>query len=140
MKTRTKIGAFKWTLSKECVPQVGSLIETHLGIGVVIQREVIHYETSYNEWLLRAISEVGKERALSLYDEKNRDPFFSDERGALALKLTSNIGEVWVLMPHTHYNREGPIMVRTWWCDYYYPTFTERDPEFDYDAFNKEVA
>ena len=125
-EAKNKIGTFKWSLSKECVPAVGALIETHFGISHVIESQLLDpLSPDVEEWLERSEAEVGEERVYSFYDEKGEDPFFEDGFGGLGLKLLTAKGPVFVLMAHTHYNRSGLLCDRTWWCGNYQPTFTE---------------
>jgi len=134
MQTRTKIDPFTWALSKDCVPKVGSLIKTHLGVSLVMECHMLPKVSLRIDWLPRAISEVGEDNALSLFDVKKRDPFFEDGEGALVLKVLTDYGPVWLMMQHTHYNRVGPIFDKASWHGNFYPTFTERDSKFNEEA------
>lgn len=120
---KKSIGTYPWVLSKECLPEAGSLIDTHLGVSIV-EKSIIINPAAYREWRTSSIKELGEENVLLFFDEEDKDPFFTG-RGGLALKLFTTTGPKWVLMAHTVYNREGPITIRTWWLPERHPTFTQ---------------
>jgi len=128
---------FQWRLSLDDYPEVGSLINTHLGVGVVMEVELVSHKSFSYDWFPRAVADVGEMNVLSFYDEHKSDCLedWGSHKG-LAVKLTTNKsdyhysgGPKWVLFSHPRYNRAGPLMDRTWWCGDYYTTFSHINPE-----------